>query len=104
MLVHDPFDDHEAQSGSLAFAFSRIKRLEYSRQRLGRNARPTIRDADAHKGAFLACFHGNLTAPTQCLHRVVDDVRPHLVQLVDERRNSGHGAVTSADLYSIPEL
>src|SRR5215472_13891106 len=81
MLANNAADRFEAQTSSIADALGSEERLENMLENLARNARSVIDDLDQHAIQFPCCADAQLAFPVHRVHGVIDEVRPHLVEL-----------------------
>src|SRR5919112_4327926 len=105
MLVDDLARDPQPEAGALALRLRGEERLEDPRQRLGRDTRTIVghphddpraldrrRDRDPTNARPSGC-----RAAGQRLLRVLDQVGPYLVELVDVHRDTGEPAEPAFD-------
>src|SRR5437764_3002292 len=78
---HDPVGDVQAQAGTLADRLGGEERLEDPRPDLLRDTRPAVADLDQDAVVLPRGAQGERALPAHRLYRVVDQVRPDLVQL-----------------------
>ncbi len=106
VLVHDdPPGDVQPQPGALADRLGGEERLEDPRDDVGRDARAGVADLDLRRVVASPGPEGERAVAAHRLQRVVDQVRPHLVQLRAVHRNVGqHSVVVAHDLDLVADL
>ena len=81
-------DDVEAQAGALADRLGGEERLEHALADVGGNARPVVDDADDDALALAGRGHVDAARLRNGIERVVDQVRPDLIELAGEAANA----------------
>src|SRR3954466_3666349 len=84
IVLDQALHDFQAEAGALAHRLGGEERFEQVVEDLRRNARPVVDHPD--DDAALAAFSGDVDAAAlrNRIERVVDEVRPDLIQLADE--------------------
>src|SRR6266498_6129295 len=86
-IDNDPADDVETQSGAFARLLGGDERIEDPGGQVGRNTWAVIPDIDNRYAVFVAGADGDLPAPLHCIDSIINEIRPHLVQLGAVRPN-----------------
>src|SRR5688572_20328774 len=81
MIGDDAPHDSQPEPGPGPDIFGRVERLEDVDLRLARYSWTVVDDLDDHTRAFRVRPHGDVSASVNGVYGVVDQVRPHLVQL-----------------------
>ena len=87
LCLNQSSDDIEAQAGAFPDRLGSEERFEQAAADLGRNARAIVDDADDDALSFVGRRHVDATGFGDGVERVVDQVRPDLVELADEAAN-----------------
>ena len=86
-IGHDAIADDQPESGPLPDALGRKKRFKEVFSHVLRNARPVV--VDLHQNVVIVASRANsdLSLAVDRVDRIVDEIRPHLVELVAVGRN-----------------
>src|SRR5262249_39754414 len=105
LIDHDVVGYVEAEPGANSLRLRREEWLEDARRDLRRNARAAVGDPYFHGVAEAAGAHFEHALAVHGLDRVVDDVRPDLVQLPAECLDAGQvGFDLEDDVDAVLEL
>src|SRR5918995_3460026 len=81
MIGDDTPHDSQPEPGSGPDILGRVERLEDVDLRRARYPGSVVEDLDNHTSAFRVSPYGDVSASVHSIYGVVDQVRPHLVQL-----------------------
>jgi hypothetical protein len=101
VAIEDAPHDRQPQPRPLPARFGGEERFEQARAHLFRDAGPVVDHPDHHPVRHLVGLDRDLTLAIEGLNCVVDQVRPHLIELVDVYGNTRDCAVSARDRYTM---
>src|ERR1051325_549245 len=84
MALHQSSHDIQAKPRPFAYGLGCKERIENAIAYLGRNTRPIVHNPDRYAIAFAASSNFNLSSLVYSVQGVINQIRPHLIELATE--------------------
>ena len=104
--VHDdPPHNIQPEPSPLAYLFRRKEGIEDTSTQLGRNPSSLVDDLNQHSVLLMSCPNAKLSMPVHGVNRIVNQVRPYLIELASLSQDTRQlGIVVPDDLDASAEL